>query len=186
MTTPYFVCDLVGTDHVPDEDLRLGKLRDMYSHFRPIPPEGDRKIWKPIPPAIDQHIQGKEEYVSQDIDLESYEFFAQLQSVVSMVKVGPRAGYFSSNITIDEGLTRVWRNWLLDRVEAHAMSGEEEKKKLLWSSVHEHTGLRLNVEEINRGHGPVLRSRNDDENVGYQLQYEGMDCGSFALVMSKC
>lgn len=155
----------------------------MYSHFVPIQPEGDRKVWKPIPtggwlPAtMDEFTDPEAEFVSQNIDLESYEQFSQLQSVVSMVKTGPKQGYFLSNVTIGEGLTRVWRNWLLERVECPAsetLSEEEHRKKLLWSSIHEHTGLRLRVNERHEVAAPVLRARDEDENLGYTLHYEGM------------
>lgn len=159
----------------------------MYSHFVPRQPEGDRKVWKPIPtggwlPAtMDEFIDPQAEFVSQNIDLESYEQFSQLQSVVSMVKTGPRQGYFLSNVTIGEGLTRVWRNWLLERAEcptSETLSEEEQRKKLLWSSIHEHTGLRLRVNERHEVAAPILRFRDEDENLGYTLHYEGMSSES--------
>jgi hypothetical protein len=155
----------------------------MYSHFRPVPPKGDHKTWKTIPTSgvlpttMNEFIFGEKKYVSQDIDLEPYELFSQLQSIVSMVKVGPREGYFLSNVTIGEGLTRVWRNWLIERAECSTTKycpEAEHKKRLLWASIREHIGLRFCIAQKTDVAGPILKSRDDDENVGYTLQYEGL------------
>lgn len=124
-----------------------------------------------------------EEYVSQDIYLESHELFSQLMSVVNVVKTGPKKDLFLSCVTVGEGLVRVWRNWLAERADDFREEGgrdgddEEEGKGLLWSSVDRHVGLRLRVlerEDMARDRGPVLVSRDEDPNVGYTLQYEGM------------
>jgi hypothetical protein len=89
----------------------------LYSHFRPTPPEGDRKVWWPraaggwswAPISSLNNKDGedgegegedgegreeREELVSQDIYLESYELFSQLMSVVNVVKTGPKKDLF--------------------------------------------------------------------------------------------
>lgn len=121
------------------------------------------------------------ELVSQDIYLESHELFSQLMSVVNVVKTGPKKDLFLSCVTVGEGLVRVWRDWLAARAEdfreGRDGEGREDGKGLLWSSVDRHVGLRLRVlerEDMVRDRGPVLVSRDEDPNVGYTLQYEGM------------
>lgn len=192
-STPYYNCEYLGTD-IPEEGCvsgkeacgGLGRLRGLYSHFRPIQPEGDRKIWTPRPTGgwleatLDQVASQKDGLVCQNVDLESYELFCQLQSVVNIVKPGPKSGYFSSSTKVSEGLMRVWRDWLAERSQRLAFANstqdearEEHKKRLLWSSVKEDIGLRLLVVERQDLRPPLLRGRDEDPNVGYTLQYEG-------------
>ncbi|KUJ19014.1 uncharacterized protein LY89DRAFT_696371 [Mollisia scopiformis] len=191
-STPYYNCEYLGTDALDGESCGieketcsdLGRLRGLYSHFRPAQPEGDRKIWTPRPTGgwlqatLDQVTSQKEGLVCQNVDLESYELFCQLQSVVNIVKPGPN-GYFSSSTKISEGLMRVWRDWLAERSQSplsttstSSESREEQKKRLLWSSVKEDIGLRLRVVERTDLRPPLLRGRDEDPNVGYTLQYE--------------
>ena len=121
--------------------------------------------------------------MSQDIYLESHELFSQLMSVVNVVKTGPKKDLFLSCVTVGEGLVRVWRDWLAERAEDFRESQRKgwgwrrRWKGLLWSSVDKHVGLRLRVldrDDMVRDRGPVLVSRDEDPNVGYTLQYEGM------------
>lgn len=199
LSTPYFSCDFLGTDVVEDGDLNgigaLRKLRGLYSHFRPRQPEGDRKVWKSVstggwlPATLDEFIDQSAEYVTQNIDLESHEMFAQLQSVVHVVKIGPRKDYFLSRVTVGEGLTRIWREWLSDgakRSAAKTEPEEEYKERLLWSSIHEDFGMRLRVMEQKDVSTPILRSSHEDENVSYTLQYEGVSAISFCLCLLMC
>lgn len=165
---------------------KLAKLNDLYCHFRPIQPEGDRKVWRPRPSGgwqaapIREVRDIEEEYVCQDVYLESHELFSQLQSVVNVVKVGPKKDLFLSCVTIGEGLTRVWRDWLAERAENLRLikspleeSGNEYRKRLLWSSLDEHIGLRLRVIPREDVRAPVLLQSDEDPNVGYTLKYEG-------------
>jgi hypothetical protein len=83
-------------------------------------------------------------------------------------------------VTIGEGLTRVWRDWLAERAENSRLiesplkeSGDEYRKKLLWSSLDEHIGLRLRVIPREDVRAPILLQSDEDPNVGYTLQYEG-------------
>jgi hypothetical protein len=183
-----------------DEKVRkLTKLNDLYCHFRPIQPEADRKVWRPRPSGgwqaapISEVRDIEEEYVCQNVYLESHELFSQLQSVVNVVKVGLKKYLFLSCVTIGEGLTRVWRDWLADCVENLRFiksplkeSGNEYRKSLLWSSLDEHIGLRLRVISREDVRAPILLQSNEDPNVGYTLQYEGglgLSIQPFGLLM---
>jgi hypothetical protein len=199
LSTPYFFCDYLYaepfslTSPSTEASSKLRQLRNLYTHYKPTPPEGDRKVWRPRPAGgwswvPISHVLGTggeegEEYVSQDIYLESHELFSQLMSVVNVVKTGPKKDLFLSCVTVGEGLVRVWRDWLAERAEdlrgegGKGLDGAEEGKGLLWSSVDRHVGLRLRVlerEDMARDRRPVLVSRDEDPNVGYTLQYEGM------------
>lgn len=116
----------------------------------------------------------------QNVYLESHELFSHLQSVVNVVKVGPKKDLFLSCVTVGEGLTRVWRDWLAERAENLRLikspleeSGNEYRKRLLWSSLDEHIGLRLRVIPREDVRAPILLQSDEDPNVGYTLQYEG-------------
>lgn len=194
-STPYYNCEYICTDAIDESNGYendtcggLGRLRSLYAHFRPIQPEGDRKIWTPRPTGgwlqatLDQVHNQREGLVCQNVDLESYELFCQLQSCVNVVKSGPRNGYFSSSTKIGDGLMRVWRDWLAERSQEMVSaksppmeSREDSNKRLLWSSVKEDIGLRLRVVERKDLRPPLLRGRDEDPNVGYTLQYEGKD-----------
>jgi hypothetical protein len=118
--------------------------------------------------------------VCQDVYLESHELFSQLQSMVNVVKVGPKKDLFLSCVTIGEGLTRVWRDWLAERAEnlrliksSQEESANEYRKRLLWSSLDEHIRLRLRLIPREDVRAPILLKSDEDPNVGYTLQYEG-------------
>ncbi|KAH7379766.1 hypothetical protein BKA64DRAFT_698099 [Cadophora sp. MPI-SDFR-AT-0126] len=184
-STPYYICEYLGTDDLRtvanvQQSCTLGQLHGLYSHFRPIQPEGDRKVWAVHPisgwraTTLDVFREHSEGLVSQNVDLESYEQFSQLQSQVSVVKVGPRQGIFQGCITVSEGLTRVWRDWLGSQAKINGSSKaaqlESQDERLLWSAMNQHSGLRLNVIESK---DPSSTRRNaDDEDVSYILQYE--------------
>ncbi|KAH9219247.1 hypothetical protein DL95DRAFT_423021 [Leptodontidium sp. 2 PMI_412] len=189
-STPYYICEYLGTDDLEmraglQDSCTLGHLRGLYSHFRPVQPEGDRKVWAVHPisgwhaTTLDAFRENTGGLVSQNVDLESYEQFSQLQSVVNLVKVGPKKGLFQSCVTIGEGLTRVWRNWLGEQVKRNESSNDSQleseddsKTRLLWSSMDQHTGLRLHVTEGKEFTVGPTRRNGDDENVSYTLQYE--------------
>ncbi|KAK0113535.1 hypothetical protein ONS96_014394 [Cadophora gregata f. sp. sojae] len=185
--TPYYICEYLRTDDLCSvvglqERCTLGQLRGLYSHFRPIQPEGDRKVWAVHPingwraTTLDTFRENTGGLVAQNVDLESYEQFSQLQSAVNVVKIGPRKGIFQSCITVGEGLTRFWRNWLGEQAKknwsASFAQAESQDERLLWSSMNQHTGLRLRVIERLGSASSSTRIHVDDDNVSYTLQYE--------------
>ena len=191
-------CDYLGTDGLSndseseyelykdiDKTGRLGKLSSLYSHFRPVHPEDDRKVRRlhpaggPFTPSFDLAEQEGDEYVGQNIHLESHELFSQLQTITNLVKVGPRRGLFLSCVNIGDGLTRVWRDWLAERAAVDSCPIQEEdvdavaQKRLLWADSGSHVGLRMRVKERDDIHNPVIVRRDEDPAVSYTLQYEG-------------
>lgn len=187
--TPYLHCDYLGTPGLNLENERicgdettgsLEKLSKLYSYFRPLKPSQDRPAqrphpaggWPALPPIglVDKH----EQYVCQDIHLDSHELFCQLVTVTNLVKLGPKPGVFKSSVNIGEGLTRVWRDWLSDCVAwCNKAEPNEREKRLLWSDSGNHVGLRINVEERPEIPAPVGLRRDEDPPVSYTLQYEG-------------
>jgi len=185
-TTPGFSCDYLGTDCFHDnlggmESLyanvektgRLGKLASLYSHFKPIESERDRRPKRRHPAGdvpgrpdsttilagsnSDQPIQDFE-IPSQNISLESHELFTQLCTITNLVKLGPKPGLFMSCVTIGEGVIRVWRDWLAEwavppssktaasqKVVKEAKIVENQRERMLWLDNGKNVGISLRV-----------------------------------------
>jgi hypothetical protein len=170
----------------------LGKMHNLYSHFRPVQPEEDRKVRRPHPAGgwldgpANTFAEKQTHYVSQNIHLESHELFSQLCTITNLVKEGPKRGLFLSCVNIGEGITRVWRNWLADRCASlkkrnrlgsgpntKAEEDEEYKHRLLWADTANHVGMRVRVNEKEGEHAPILWNRDEDPAISYTLEYEG-------------
>jgi hypothetical protein len=191
--TPYLFCDYIST---PGLDTRedhnttdvgstgqLGMLSRLYSYFRPLKPTDTRRSarphpaggWPMLPPLglVDKH----EDLVCQDIALDSHELFSQLVTTTNLVKLGSKPGVFKSSATIGEGLTRIWREWLLQRASGVSTDNQttmQTEKGLLWADSASHVGLRMNVVPRSDIQEPIILNRNEDPPVSYTLQYEGM------------
>ncbi|KAH7314358.1 hypothetical protein BKA65DRAFT_411459 [Rhexocercosporidium sp. MPI-PUGE-AT-0058] len=196
ISTPYLFCDFIGThplnssssdDEIYQDDNivgKLGNLNALYSHFLPLKPDSDRRIVRSHPAGgsfstpnglVDQHDQ----YVCQNIHLESHELFSQLQTIASLVKVGPKRGLFLSSVNIGDSIMRIWREWLADRArvgdsgngESSKESHKERGDRLRWADNNKTVGLRMRVVETEEA-TPVLVRKDEDPPVSYTLQYE--------------
>jgi hypothetical protein len=198
--TPYLFCEYLGTRALttptshPESNTtpELGEFKDFYSHFRPLKPDLDRKIMRPHPaggwPALSKTINSlidhHDDFVCQNIHLESHELFSQLCTITNLVKVGLKRGLYLSCVNISEGITRVWRDWLAKRSRAGGaifFDNEESEKRLLereerlvWADSSKTVGLRIRVVEHEDVPAPVLVGVGDDAAVSYVLMYEGM------------
>jgi hypothetical protein len=211
LSTPYLFCEYLGTSSLtspssqPDSNttLELGELKDLYSHFRPLKPDTDHKImrphpaggWPALPQTINSLIDQHDDFVCQNIHLESHELFSQLCTVTNLVKVGPKRGLFLSCVNISKGITRVWRDWLAKRSTAgRAMffDNEETKKgmkergeRLIWADNTKTVGLRMRVVEREDMPAPVLVGIGEDAPVSYVLMYEGMQAPQQRLLQIR-
>ncbi|KAG4437931.1 hypothetical protein IFR05_006601 [Cadophora sp. M221] len=195
LSTPYLFCDFIGThplnsssgETYEDDSVmgKLAKLNTLYSHFQPLKPDSDRRIVRSHPAGgsfsmpnglVDQH----DRFVCQNIHLESHELFSQLQTITSLVKVGPKRGLFLSSVNIGDSIMRIWRDWLADRARPVVCSGDGERSgetnkergdRLRWADNNETVGLRLRVVEREEA-TPVLVRKDEDPPVSYTLQYE--------------
>lgn len=229
LSAPPLACEYQGTDafsnktaagslydDVPDCE-RLGKLSGLYSHFKPILPE-ETKTRRPhsagdVPghpdtstlfPGPSLETEFKDEMPGSILRLESYEIFSQLVTITSLVKIGPRKGFFLSCVDIGEGVIRIWRNWLADRVTAAASlksatlststypstdelhcaeSALERNARMLWLDKNKTVGLRLRVtehqDEVNMS---ILLRADEDAPVAYKVQYEELVIKTTALL----
>ncbi|KAM0124338.1 hypothetical protein ACHAP3_010417 [Botrytis cinerea] len=187
LITPYALCDYLGTDGLSDDVVgegdvykdvnstgRLGKMAGLYSHFRPLQPE--ERIRHVAGSTRPTHLpESEDRLVSQIIDLESHELFSQLCTITNIVKVGPKRGLLLSCVNVGEGVIRVFRDWMSDRVEAnerHIDNPEECNKRLLWSDTEKHVGLKFKVSKWEEAPAPILLPRDEEAPVFYKLQCE--------------
>jgi hypothetical protein len=215
---PYF-CAYNGTDglslyETESEDettigLRLEKMRSMYSRFRPHQREledGGRRVrrgdipgTRTFPGTVQDKYRG--DTVKQTLSLESHELFTQLVAQTNLVKIGPRHGLFTSFVEVEEGVLRVWKDWLdatatkgrqagagvAQEVVQEVGKGKEAVKevdeeaadmsdaRILWVSPSKNTGIRFNVKERKfRRDAPILIRAEEDVPVSFEIEYDGM------------
>ena len=126
------------------------------------------------------------EVISQRVNLEADEGFAQLRFLASLVEIGPRRGFFMSiqNI-VEQKTTRVFKTWLAARAkkrndietdssEASLSASLDEDDSILWMDLNRIAGLKVRVQERGwRNNMPVLLHRDEDQAVSYTLELQG-------------
>ncbi|KAK3398333.1 hypothetical protein B0T20DRAFT_205773 [Sordaria brevicollis] len=140
LSTPYLYCDYLRTDklgagpngddeaHGPEPEPTLAGLKSLYSHFRPVVQEENRRPRLRYPRRSQQQQQQeanngeasaeiKEHKPSEEIFLDEGELFSQLCCTTNLVKVGPKPGFFLSNVNVSDGVMRIWRSWLSDQTK---------------------------------------------------------------------
>ncbi|KAF2188617.1 hypothetical protein K469DRAFT_748375 [Zopfia rhizophila CBS 207.26] len=218
LTEPPYLCTYHGTDGLTtynpskNDIHNVGKLevlRNMYSRFRPhrrdLEPGGRRVRGPPgdvpgsrtFPGAASDKFKG--ETVKQVLNLDGHELFTQLCAQTNLVKIGPRNGLFTCFVAVEEGVVRVWREWLKDqavRGESKHTTVQEEvveevgkgkepvrevqregtgiyNNNILWVSQSKNTGLRFNVKERKlRRDAPLLVRVDEDTPVSYEIEYD--------------
>jgi hypothetical protein len=216
---PYF-CTYHGTDGlslyetVAEAEFNIGerlkKMRNMYSRFRPhqreleeggrrvLPRPGDVPGSRTFPGTVKDKYQG--ETVKQTLSLEAHELFTQLVAQINMVKIGPRHGLFTCFVDVEEGVLRVWKEWLAEIAakgqqeqistlveaeqadkgkeavrETHGDNANLEDSRILWVSPARNSGIRFNVKERKfRRDTPILLRADEAMPVTYEIEYDGM------------
>ena len=72
-----------------------------------------------------------EALVSHILNLDSHELFSQLCVVTNLVQLGPRRGVFYANVTIADGVVRILRKWLAQRVDIDDEKAGKDFHRLL-------------------------------------------------------
>lgn len=187
---------------------RLGDMTNLYSRFRPHrrasdPPRGARPGDVPgsrthalATSRAKQHALselGEEERVRQILSLDSHELFTQLCAVINLAKAGPRNGLFLSFVEVEDGILRVWRDWLGKTAgpdggwtESGTANGEgsvlvtgtssrlNDEERILWIGNSQNVGIKLRIRERKfRRDNPVLVAIDEDVAVSYDIEHEG-------------
>jgi hypothetical protein len=127
------------------------------------------------------------------VNIEEFEDFSQLCTVVNLVKVIPNSSMLLSAVTIEDGIVRVWRDWLkyqskaVFKAKEHSThegnvggksgtsANDPNDSRILWVDRNENVGLKLRVKEKRWNRFlPVLIHKDEELAVSYELEIEGM------------
>jgi hypothetical protein len=199
LTTPYVFCDYLHTDPLPPDDGGAGGeyrfpehtvagLRGLYSHFRPVVQDENRRPRLRYPTAAQAQAQAQAqqaaedgqssvpepaapELVSQALNLDEGELFSQLCTVTNLVKVAPQRGLFLSHVNVSEGVMRVRRDWLA----AQAATSDEERE----ADIHDGSSSTSSSSSSRGASGPILWA-DAEHNVGLRFRVVEQEAqGSF-------
>ncbi|KAF4770026.1 hypothetical protein HAV15_012056 [Penicillium sp. str.  len=131
----------------------------------------------------------KEDAVIREVNLDGYEDFSQLCVVANLVQVKPGTLLLLSASTIEDGVVRLWREWLrsqsekMKRTTETDWEGGSEKARMssdddiLWVDTSKTVGLKMRVRPKAWDPSfPVLVHQDDrDDNswVGYEVILQG-------------
>ncbi|CAK7206614.1 hypothetical protein SEUCBS139899_009414 [Sporothrix eucalyptigena] len=229
ISTPYLNCAYLGTDGLDDPDEALNRLPSMYSRFRPLPPDetdvhvrnyrairrtmnffmlSDTASGETAATAL-QTVAGSQvaaPLVSYDVHLDEGELFSQLCTVTNLVRTSPRQGLFLNCVNINDGVIRVWRDWLGKRVEGQAEEraaaggasptpgsipsiADDANQHVLWAYTGKHVGMRFRVTERA---SPLVQANPhqrathtvEEPPVSFQLEYEELLVRSYELLLA--
>jgi hypothetical protein len=119
-----------------------------------------------------------EQFFKKQISLDEFEPFSQLCTMVNLVKVAPNSNRLISAINVEEGIVRVWRNWLRQHSGRKQSDVLHETPKdddcVLWVDNRENVGLKLRVKEKrwNR-QAPILVHEDEETAITYEVEIEG-------------
>jgi len=167
ISTPYLACRYLGTKTaglgaIDDASPRLEDLPKMYSSFRPVlTEENRRRRFRPDWPQQSLAMQGsqgagrdsEDEFAVQEVYLDEGELFSQLCTVTNVVKESARPGFYLSHVNTCDGVIRIWRGWLAELAKSVAR--------------------RFSNKVMPSERMPLIAGPGDDEAVSYSLVYEG-------------
>lgn len=146
--------------------MTFGQLHNLYSRFRPVVQEENRRARTRYPSASAAQPED-DDTASLTVHLDDGEMFSQLCTVTNLVKTGPRRGLFLSHVNINDGVVRVFRRWLRARA-----AGEETTDPILWTDRHKNVGLKFRVCEDVDQRPAIWSEAEEDPPVSYTLVYE--------------
>jgi hypothetical protein len=228
LTEPPLYCTYIGSPgldrEVPHEQSKanretshVGRLKELHSLYSVFTPHRRVVLNRPHPagdipgsrthPSSSQalasnNVSTETEAVKQTFSLEGHELFTQICAHANIVRVGPRNGLFRSFVKVEDGVIRVWREWLnrmaRNTEEALATSkvsepyllttnkgkepcssktgtlAIEEDTRILWVDVKKNVGLRVKITEKKwQRVVPVLIHADEEISVSYEIEYQG-------------
>ncbi|KAJ6447071.1 F-box domain-containing protein [Purpureocillium lavendulum] len=211
ISTPYLACRFLGTKTAGKKSIdegapRLDDLPKMYSSFRPVQAEENRR--RRLRPDWPQQSlampggqsDGDDESAVQEVYLDEGELFSQLCTVTNVVKESSRRGFYLSHINTCDGVIRIWRDWLAqlaasttyrprdDDSQRFAASASHasgvEMDKFLWVDPARTVGVRFSNKVMPSERMPLLSGPGDDEPVSYSLVYEELLVRSTTLLFA--
>ncbi|KAL4789935.1 hypothetical protein BDV19DRAFT_351390 [Aspergillus venezuelensis] len=201
LTEPHVFCKYLGTPGLSDkyegegslyENVdtagQLGRLGSVYSIFRPVEseeapaPNEQLDTNKPINGSL---------AVRRPVSIEGFEDFSQLCVVVNIVKVIPGTDVLLSAVNVEDGVIRLFRDWLRSQVDRpqkpvyHDSSGGPESG-LLWVDRGKNVALRFSVREVNKldSSFPVLVHRDEESFSSYEISIDELHVRTNRLLLT--
>lgn len=200
---PHVFCKYLGTDGLSNKyegegslyenvetAQQLGRLSTLYSRFRPEVTVEERSNGARLVPLADYDPDRLA--VTRPVNLDEDENFSQLCVVVNIVKVMPGTNLLLSTMTVEDGVIRVFRDWLKEQTKrpgsATTPGGDSDDgdSHMLWVGQSKNVGLKVRVREkqyINR-HAPVLVHQDEDPFVSYELYIDELHIRTTRLLMT--
>ena len=197
ISTPSLACRYLGTGSLEasspgkeeSEPASLASLANLYSRFRPALAEEHRRPrmrWPRRVTTSQTPPQEADETATEEIHLDEAESFSQLCTVTNLVKVGPRHGLFLSLVNLNDGVVRVWRDWLSAAADGqHEGEQGSGQRGILWADASKTVGLRFRVQPSSAERMPVLVGPGDEPAVSYTLTYQGKSLGTLSEPASQ-
>ncbi|KAL3474333.1 hypothetical protein BJX99DRAFT_177257 [Aspergillus californicus] len=191
LTEPHVFCEYLGTPGLSDkyegegslyENIdtaqQLGRLGSVYSVFKPME-ELDSEEG-----SLDDSLE-----VKRSVNIEGFEDFSQLCVVASVVKVVPGTQKIQSVVNIEDGVIRLFRNWLKDQVNRSPALKEQNDSshdQVLWADRSKNAGLKFRVREATRldTNFPVLIHRDDEAFSSYEIVIEELHVRTTCLLLA--
>lgn len=201
---PALPCSYLGTDGLDSLEVsqegstpaqELKTLKELCSRFRPRRDEAGRKAWTRHPagdvPGSRTYVAPeaaqaglsrdaaapplKEQLVTHLIHLDSTEMFTQLCARTFAAIPGLKANIYRDYIDVNDGVVRVFRNWLADEAKSGSRSLGDPHAGVVWANDGEQVGIRFRVKRRawHRSAVPLLQAATEDVPVSYEVQYEG-------------
>ncbi|PWY84738.1 F-box domain protein [Aspergillus sclerotioniger CBS 115572] len=175
---PHVFCTYLGTDDLNSyEGNATRRLSSVYSRFRPEVTVEERSNGTRLVPVTDdgQDPHRDDLVVTRPINLEEFEEFFQLCVLVNIVKVMPGTNLLLSAHTVEDGVIRVFRDWLRDeekRFREFIPEGAGHSQ-MLWVDQSKSVGIKVRV-----------RGRNDEQFTSYELDIEELHIRSVRLLLT--
>lgn len=155
----------------------LDRLTRMYSVFQPLAPNENRRTC--LRRTDGSSSQPERQSAMELVYLESEQPFEQLCAITSVGRPGPRPGLYTSHVNINDGVLRLWRDWLTQQSSDLAGSGggggggDDDDRQVLWVDAGRTVGLRMRVMHGPAERMPILYGPDDQPSVSYRLEYQG-------------
>ncbi|KAI9045819.1 F-box protein [Aspergillus affinis] len=218
---PHVFCQYLGTDGLSgrhegagslyenvDPAQRLGRLTALYSRFRPERAIEERLSGMGLV-ISDPEIQENQDHltVTRPVNLEAFEEFSQLCVVVNVVKVMPGTHLLLSANTVEDGVVRLFREWMKEQERTCSLSrnadDDEERDEfepnaagasdlsqsqapMLWVDQGKNVGLKVRVRKkqyLNAGF-PLLIHRDEEVLTSYEVDIEELHIRTTRLLLT--
>ncbi|KAH8424660.1 F-box protein [Aspergillus melleus] len=222
---PHVFCQYLGTDGLSDRHKGagslyenvdpaqcLGRLTALYSRFRPERAAEERLSGMGLV-ISDFESQANQDHltVTRPVNLEAFEEFSQLCVVVNVVKVMPGTHLLLSANTVEDGVVRLFREWLKEQERTCSSSrnaddddddneeeGESEpnaagasdqsqsRSPMLWVDQGKNVGLKVRVRKkqyLNAGF-PLLVHRDEEVLTSYEVDIEELHIRTTRLLLT--